>query len=228
MLNNYAIGILIAIGLAVLFGNGSVYVFNRLPLEWFDDRDEKARERKSLNGAPWKYIFTGLFLVVGIYLTLTSSVKFEIATMTMLFVVLEMAIADQNYRIVPNQLMFLLALSAIGFIGYNDQWWEAALGCGFGLALGIAELGLGLLIYKKAALGGADIKFLACMGLVAGRRGIIAIFIIMTLLFAAQSAYMLATKRIKRDQGLPLMPAAFVATLIYFVFLYNTIDILTL
>lgn len=244
-------GIIIAIILAVLFGNGAVVLFNHMPADWFGvskseesskgndklaDNDEVIFPNKLMQAdnagqqrmasSPWKYIFVSIFLVIGVYLALTTSVKFEIASLFVIAVMLEMAIADQKYRIVPDQLQLLLALTTIGFIGYNDKWWEPIAGAGIGLALGLAELGIGLAIYKKVAIGGADIKFFTVIGLVAGRRGVLAIFILTTLLFAIESAYMLAARRIKRTDGLALMPAATLATTIYLLFLYNTIDVI--
>ena len=233
------IGIVISIILAVVFGNGSVVWFNHMPANWFaEETEEQTRAlpaklleadnagQQRLASSPWKYIFVSIFLVTGIYLALTASIKFEIATMFVIAIELEMAICDQKYKIVPNQLQLLLALTSIGYIGYNDEWWEPIAGAGIGLALGLAELGLGLLIFKKAAIGGADIKFFTCVGLVVGRRGVLTIFVLTTLLFAIESAYMLATRRIKRQDGLALMPAAALATTIYLLFLYNTLDII--
>lgn len=217
----------VAIVMAILLGNGSVVWVNHMPASWFApekilEADNTGRQR--ITSSPWKYIFVSLFVVSGVYLSVTGSMKYEIAVLIILFVVLEMAICDQLYRIVPDQLQLLLALSTIGLIGYNEKWWEPLAGAGIGLALGLAELGIGMLIYKKIAIGGADIKYFACMGLVAGRRGIIAVFVLTTFIFAIESVYLVARKRIKRKDGLALMPAAFVATAIYFLFLYNILD----
>ena len=233
------IGIVIAIILAVVFGNGSVVWFNHMPANWFaEETEEQTRAlpaklleadnagQQRLASSPFKYIFTSLFVVVGVYLALTSSIKFEIAAMFAIAVTLEMAICDQRYKIVPHQLQLLLALTSIGFLGYNDEWWEPMAGGLVGLALGLAELGIGLAIFKKAAIGGADILFFTCVGLIAGRRGVIAIFIMTTLLFAAESVFMLATRRTTRQDGLALMPAASLALTIYLLFLYNTLEII--
>lgn len=219
--------ILIAVIAAVVLGNGSVVLFNHLPSKWFEDdgilppglveADKAGRQRLPSN--PWKWAFMGLFLVTGMYLAIMTSMSYQIATLITLAVVLGMAISDQLYKTVPDQYQFLLALSAIGFVGYNEEWWEPLAGAGIGLGLGLAVLGLGALIYKRGSIGGADIKFYTCMGLVAGRRGIIVIFVLTTLLFAAESAIKIATRRgTIKDQN-AMMPAAFIATLIYTLFL---------
>lgn len=239
-----AVRITVAIVLAVLLGNGSVVWVNHMPIKWFEDWEgegenrtrvlpEKLLEsdnagRQRLTSTPWKYVFVSTLLVMGIYLSVTGGLKYEIATIIILFIVLQTAICDQLYRVVPNQLFLLLALSAIGLIGYNEEWWEPLAGAGIGLALGLAELGIGLLIYKKVAIGGADIKFFACMGLIVGRRGILVVFILTTFIFAIESVYMTATKRISLKDGLALMPSAYIATAIYLLFLYNTLDIISL
>lgn len=219
--------IVIAIIAAVVLGNGSVVAFNHIPSKWFEEdgvlpkalADADVAGRQRLPSSPWKWIFMGLFLMTGMYLAITVRPSYQIASLVMLAVVLGMAIADQLYKIVPDQFQLLLAISSLGFLGYNEEWWEPLAGAGVGLALGLAVLGLGALIYKKGSIGGADIKFYACMGLVAGRRGIIVIFVLTTLLFAAESAIKIATKRgTIKDQN-AMMPAAFIATLIYTLFL---------
>ena len=82
---NIIIRIVIAIILAVVFGNGSVVAFNHIQPKWFEDYDENdpAREitgtprrilpprlveadnagRQRLPSTPWKYAFTGYFAI---------------------------------------------------------------------------------------------------------------------------------------------------------------------
>lgn len=238
------INIIIAILLAILLGNGSVVLVNKMPQKWFEDSKiengeeikyipEKLLEadhagRQRLTSTPWKYIFVSMLMVMGIYLSVTSSIKYEIPAIIILFIMLEIAICDQLYRVVPTQLFYLLLLTALGLLSYNDKWWEPLAGAGIGLAIGLAELGIGLLIYKKPAIGGADIMFFICMGGIAGRRGILVIFVLTTFLFAIESIYMVAVKKASIKEGLALMPSAFVATTIYLLFLYNILDIIEL
>lgn len=234
---------ILAIVMAVLFGNGSVVAFNHMPQKWFEDWNETDEEtkkrvlpkalveadkagRQRITSSPWKYIFVALFGITGIYLAITTGLEYEVLTMIVLFVVLEMAIADQLYRIVPNELFALLLVASIGFIKYYDAWWEQLAGAGIGLLLGLAELGLGKLIYKKVAVGGADIKFFALIGLIVGRSGVLAVFILTTVFLAMQSIYKIIRKQVKKDEGLPMLPAGFLATLIYMLFLFNTLDTL--
>lgn len=220
------IKIAIAAALAVILGNGSVVAFNHMPAAWFSDDGkipEDANNRQRLTSTPWKYVFVAYFGVVGIYLALNRSIQFEMAVIVMLFVVLEMAVSDAKYHVVPDQLSILLAISAIGFVGFNDVWWEPLVGAGVGIILVLAVWGLGRLIYKSDSIGGADLKFFAAMGLIAGRAGILVIFILTTIITAAHVAFLIATKRAKLKDKRPMIPYALIAVTVYFLFLWNSL-----
>lgn len=221
-----AIKIAIAAVLAVVLGNGSVVAFNHMPASWFEDGGKLPEDiggRQRLTSSPWKYVFVTYLGVVGIYLALNRSVQFELAVIVMLFVVLEMAIADAKYRIVPDQLSILLAISAVGFVGFNDEWWEPIAGAGVGIILVLAVWALGRLIYKSDSIGGADLKFFAAMGLISGRAGILAIFILTTVIAAVHVVFLIATKRAKLKDKRPMIPYALIAVTVYFVFLWNSL-----
>lgn len=240
---NIVIKIVIATAAAVIFGNGSVVAFNHIPQKWFEDweagemgtekrvlpaklleADNAGRQR--LTSTPWKWLYTGLFLVTGVYLAMTSGLQYEVATLCVLAVLLLMAISDALYRIVPDQLQILLAVMAIGFVSYNEKWWEPLAGAGLGLVIGLAVWGLGMLIYRNDGYGGADIKFLTVMGLVVGRRGILAVFILQTLFSAIESAFLIATKKSTSKDRIAMMPPAFIAVMVYLLFLYNIMEII--
>ncbi len=246
---NIAIKIMIAIILAVIFGNGSVVAFNHIPAKWFEDYDENdpAKEitaaprrilpprlveadnagRQRLPSTPWKYAFTGYFAICGIYLAVRGgSAAFEFSVLCVLFVVLEMAISDQLYKVVPDQFSLMLAVMSIAFIGYNEHWWEPFAGAGLGLAISLSILGLGMLLFRTGSLGGADIKFFTCMGLIAGRAGIVIIFILTTILFAAESVFLIAAGRGSIKDSNAMMPAACTAVTVYFLFLWNFEELL--
>ena len=95
------IRIIVAVVLAVIFGNGSVVLFNRVPARWFEDYDEEdikagrldaerkvlppklleadSMGRQRLPSTPWKYAFTGYFAICGIYMAIRGSgLAFEI------------------------------------------------------------------------------------------------------------------------------------------------------
>lgn len=244
---NLIIRIVIAIALAVLFGNGSVVAFNNIRPKWFEDYDENdpAKDitgeprrilppelvkadnegRQRLPSTPWKYAFVGYFGITGIYLAVRGSgTGFEISVMCVLLVLLEMAISDQLYKVVPDQFSLCLAVMSIAFINYHDKWWEPFAGAGLGLAISLVIFGLGMLLFRTGSLGGADIKFFTCMGLIAGPAGIVIIYILTTLLFAVQSFIKIASGRGSISDSNAMMPAACAAVTVYFLFLWNMAD----
>lgn len=226
---------------AILLGNGSVVLFNRIPVRWFEDEGELPEElkisdftddsrggRQRLTSTPWKYIFVAMFGMFGVYLGITDSLQYQLAVLVTLFVVLEIAICDAKYMIVPDQFNVLLAVCGFGFIGYYDYWWEQLAGAGIGAALIISIYGLGRLIYGKASIGGADLKFFASMGLIGGREGVLVIFIITELLIALHSLAQLLTDRDTLKSRKPMLPYAMAATVIYFLFLNGAFSSLQL
>ena len=239
--------IVIAAVLAILFGNGSVVAFNRIKPRWFEDFDEdqsgtvpgeprkvlppKLLEadnagRQRLPSSPWKYAFTGYFAITGLYLAIRGgSISYEISVLCVLFIVLEMAIADQLYQIVPDEFNIMLAISAAAFVEYHEKWWEPAAGAGLGLAVSLAVLLIGLLLFKTGSMGGADIKFFTCMGFVTGRTGIIVIFILTTLFFAVYSVVRIASGRGSIKDRNPMLPSACAAVTVYFLFLFSMEDL---
>ena len=237
--------------LAILFGNGSVVAFNRIKPQWFEDWDEDSIKRDSpveprrvlpiklveadadgrqrLPSTPWKYVFTTYFGLTGLYLAIRGgSLTYEISVLCVLFIVLEMAIADQMYRVVPDEFSVMLAISATAFIEYHENWWEPAAGAALGLGISLAVLLLGMLLFKSGSIGGADIKYFTCMGLVTGRTGIAIIYVLTTLIFALYSAVVIATGRGSIRDRNPMLPSACAAATLYFLFLFNTGDMLLL
>lgn len=230
--------------LAIFFGNGSVVAFNRIKPQWFEDWDETAPKeaprkilpiklveadadgRQRLPSSPWKYAFTGYFALTGLYLALRGSgLFFEISVLCVLFIVLEMAISDQLYRVVPDEFSIMLAIAATAFVEYHEKWWEPAAGAALGLGISVAVLLLGMLLFRTGSIGGADIKFFTCMGLITGRTGIVIIYILTTLLFAVHSAVLIATKRSTIKDRNPMLPSACAAVTIYFLFLWSIGDV---
>lgn len=234
--------------LAVLFGNGSVVAFNRVDPMWFADwpeddgeaHDGDAERRKTLPpklieadeagrqrlpSSPWKYAFTGYFAITGLYLAIRGgSLFFEISVLCVLFIVLEMAISDQLYKVVPDQFSIMLAISAAAFVEYHEKWWEPAAGAALGLGISLAVLLLGMLLFRTGSMGGADIKFFTCMGLIAGRTGIVIIYILTTLFFAVYSALIIAARRGSIKDRNPMLPSACAAVTVYFLFLWSAGD----
>lgn len=235
------IRIAVAIVFAVVMGNGSVVAFNRMPARWFEDYPEDAEigsdaekvlpeklleadamGRQRLPSSPWKYAFVGYFAITGLYLAVRgSSLSFEIVVLCILFVLLEMSIADQLYQVVPDQFSWALIAAAIYFTGYYEKWWEQSVGALIGIGISLVILILGNLLFKTGSIGGADIKFFGCMGLITGRSGIVIIFILTTLLFAVYSLVKIVFGHGSIKDKNAMLPAGCAAVTIYFLFLWN-------
>ena len=241
------IRIITAVIAAVILGSGSVVAFNRTDASWFLDIDEEDKSddprrilppklveadnagRQRLPSSPWKYAFTGYFAICGIYLAIRGgSLAYEISVLCVLFIVLEMAVADQLYRVVPDQFCAALAISAVAFAGYHEKWYEPVLGAALGLGITVAIFLLGMLLFRTGSIGGADVKFFAAIGLVTGRSGVIIIFILTTLLFALYSLVKIAVLGGSLKDQNAMLPSAAAAVTIYFLFLFNIGDALVL
>ena len=104
-------------------------MFNRMPAEWLCDYDEDpteelmSRDLQRVKSMPWKYIFSMLFVVLNMTL-IREDLQFALASSFTLWLLLELAIADVKYNILPDQLIILLAVCSVGFIPYKDGVWE--------------------------------------------------------------------------------------------------------
>ena len=222
------IGICVAAVIAgVILGNGAVWFFNRIPGKWLCDYGQEPDEellhptRQRIRSTPWKYLFTGVFITIGIYLGLKEPL-YAVVAMVSCWLLLEMSIADIKYRIVPDQLIMLLVLNAIGYIPYHAGGpMEGLLGAAAGFFVMLFMGILGKLIYKKETLGGGDIKLFAAIGLCFGVVETAAVFVFTTLISAAHFCILLAKKRIKISDRRPMVPYITVSSAIYLVFLHE-------
>ena len=216
-----------AIGAGVILGNGAVYFFNRMPGKWLCDYDEEPSQEllhptcQRVKSTPWKYVFTGFFVVIGITLSLQNPL-YAFPALIAIWLLLEMSIADIKYMIVPDQLIMLLVLTGLGFIrhhafGVMDCLLGAAVG--FGVLLIIALISK--IFYKEPAVGGADIKLFAALGLALGTDGIISVFVISTFLSAGHFIWMMVKKGAKLTDERPMVPYIAAAATIYLVILHE-------
>lgn len=147
---------------------------------------------------------------------------YALISMITCWILTEMAIADARYMIVPDQLVILLMVAAVGFVPYHDGGpYEGVWGglIGFGVMLVTALLGR--IIYRRAALGGGDIKVFGALGLCTGVDGILSVFILSTFLCAIHMAWLLMRKKAKRRQQRPLIPYVAISSSIYLVILHG-------
>ena len=213
----------------IVIGNAAVYVFNHVPRKWLVDYGKAVPDElndpytQRIKSYPWKYIFSMIFLACGIYLS-GNDIKFAIACLPLFWLLVEISIADIKYRIIPDQFIVLVAITTIGFSNRQKIWPNCVIGAiiGFGVMALVAFIGW--LIYRRDACGGGDIKLMAAIGLVTGIYGIIAIYIIATLLSAAHLIIKMIRGRYKKGAAIAFAPYATVATVIYMLFLWGKIE----
>ena len=227
----------ISVIIALLLGNGAVVWFNNMPVRWFQEEGgilppsliaDIESERQRLASTPWKLVFTVFFGASGLFLSIRESSQFMIAGMLLIFIVTMMAICDAKYRIIPDQLNVLLAVSAVGFVSFNEKLLEPIYGALIGVLLGLATYGLGRIIYHKTVIGGADIKFYISIGLVTGMHGVIAIFILISVFALIHIIYLSITKKFDADEHRPMLVYALPAVTLYVLVLWDYLPLVLL
>ena len=218
------IKVIIAVLIGVLQGNGAVYFFNKMPASWLCDYGETPSEEllnpttQRIKSNPWKYLFSMGFVILNTKLVVDDW-QFALAASAALWILLELALSDKKYSIVPDQLLILLAVTAIGVIPFHSSWKAPLLGALIGFSIMMLIALVGKLAYRRDTLGGGDIKLFSALGLIAGPKGILFIFAATTLLSAACFAYLLSKKRVKITDSLPMVPYIATAAAFYLVFL---------
>lgn len=215
----------------IIAGNGAVYFFNKMPASWLCDYGQTPTPEMSdpyvqrVKSYPWKYIFTMLFIVIGIKLVI-DDVRFAVCAIVCIWLLLEMAIADIKYRIVPDQLVILLAACGIGFVPFHSGVKDCVLGAAVGFAVMAFLALIGKAAYKRETLGGGDIKLFAGLGIILGVWGILVVYAMTALLSAAHFVFMLASKKIKRTDSMPMVPYIALSAGFYMIFMFGTPELL--
>lgn len=215
-----------AVLLAIFEGNGAVYFFNKMPAKWFCDYGQEPTEEiissdtQRVKSYPWKFVLTMLFVVINIKLVM-EDIQFAVAASISLWIMLELAISDIKYRLVPDELLILLAVGAMGFLPYLSGWKECLLGAATGFLIVFVPAVIGKMAYKRDTIGGGDIKLFTVIGFICGISGVLTIFMISTFISAAYFIILIASKKIKRSDSLPLVPHVAIATGIYYMFLWD-------
>lgn len=217
----------VAIFVGIILGNSAVYFFNKMPGKWLVDYGEEPSEEllnpttQRVKSFPYKYIFSVFFVCTGLYLGVKNPwIAFPV--LFTLWLLLEMSIADIKYRIVPDQLIMILVLAGIGFLPHHARGiMDCLIGAAAGLVLMLSVLLLTRVITKKWALGGADIKLFATLGLCSGTDGILTIFVLSTFMAAVHIAYRLIKKETSFGDFFPMVPYISAAAGVYFIFLHD-------
>ena len=179
-----------------ILGNGAVYLFNHMPGKWFLDYDEELPEENDEDTYQPQRVRSTPWKYL----------------FSMFFV--------------PDQLVILLAVSAVGFIQYHTGWQDMLAGAALGLGIMAVTALLGRALYKREAVGGGDIRLFAALGLVLGTKGILFVYMISALLSGAHMVFLLAVRKIKKNDTIPMVPYIAAAAIIYMVFLWQHIDLI--
>ena len=219
-----------AVVLSIFQGNAAVYLFNRMPAEWLCDYDEDPTEElmsmdvQRVKSMPWKYIFSMLFVVLNMTL-IREDLQFALASSFTLWLLLELAIADVKYNILPDQLIILLAVCSIGFIPYKDGVWEILSGGLIAFVIIFVIALMGKLCYRKNTMGGGDIKLFTAIGLICGSFGSIFILMGSYMLLALHAIFLLiyavAKPKYKLKKYFPMAPYIAIITAIYLIFFWD-------
>lgn len=172
----FFIKITAAIFAGMLSGHAAVYLFNKMPAKWLCDYGQEPEEElknlssQRVKGYPWKWVFSGFFAAALIRLVLFDW-PFAIAALVFCWALLEAALADKKYGIIPDQMVILAAISALGFIpSHQDMWqplWGTLLGGGVMLASGV----LGRIFTKKGVPGHGRCKAICSYRSLPGAKG---------------------------------------------------------
>lgn len=235
-MDNYTLKIIIfavAIVLGWLGGNGAVYIFNRLPAKWLTDYDETPdpelldTKTQRLSGSPWKLVLSMVLIASGIWLTEKYwlvgyspwvVMALVIASMITMWILLLIAFADGKYRIIPDQLVVVLALTALAYAPYKTEFLDPLYGGLLGGGLLLAVSAASKLIYKKDVLGMGDVKLMTAIGLIMGIKGTVAVLILTSFGSMVGFGYGILNKSLKLTDSASLGPYIVGATIICMLF----------
>jgi len=231
----------ILLGLAIILGwlagNASVFLFNKLPGKWLTDYDEVPLEevlhptRQRIESTPWKLVYSMFFIVSGIWISeklwassmgYWSMAALLISSIIAMWLLLLIGLADGKFGIIPDELVFVLALTAIGFVPYKESFLDplygALIGGGSMLILSIISKA----ITKRPSLGMGDVKLFLALGLIMGFKGTVAILVVTAISSAIGFSAGLLIGTLKRGDSAPLGPYIVGAT--YVVLLFDGIS----
>ena len=226
--------ILLAFGSIVIgfiLGNIIVYFFNHMPAKWLTEYGEEPKEELidgsvRLRSIPYKYVFSGLFICLLLYLSFKGPI-YAILVTIVLFIMTLMSLCDIKYMIIPDELCLLLLVSAMGFIPYHGVK-DMIFGLLFGVGIGLSIWALSKLLFKKDGIGFGDVKVYGALGFVTGLKGVITIFLLTTLISGLSFLIQVIIKRSSFKDRKALCPYITLSTAIYLIALYNIIDIIIL
>lgn len=214
------IKILFMVGVGILAGVSTVYTFNRVPAKWLCDYHEEPGTEmwgERIRNRPWTPVFVLVFAAAGVKL-LEQGILYAVPGIIALWLLLQIAMADKMYKIIPDQFTVTLAVTAIGFIPYQQSslspLYGALIGGGSLLLIGV----IGKLITKKEAMGFGDIKLFAAIGLICGQKGTIIVLLLCIFSSGLVFCILLLAGRVKLEEEKALGPFICISTTLYLLF----------
>lgn len=217
------IGVAILVGF--LAGHAAVYVFNKVPVSWLCDYGQEPKgeladaNRQRVKGYPWKLIFSAFF-VAGLIRLAVYDVQFAIASLVFCWALLEIAIADKKYGIIPDQFVFLAAICAAGFVPFQTTMlqpvWGFLLGAGMMLLVAL----IGKLLFGRESLGFGDIKLFGAIGLALGFNGTLTVLILSSISSAVYLSVLMFRGKVKKSDMIPIGPCICAAGIFYVAFIW--------
>lgn len=214
------IQIMVSIAAGFLAGFFAVYVFNRVPAKWLCDYDQipdPGMWGERIKNRPWTVVLILVFTAAALKL-LEQGVLFTIPGMISLWLLLLIGIADMKYRIIPDQFVIALAVTAFGYIPFHTSYQIQLIGAlaGGGSILLIGAIGT--ILFRKEAMGFGDVKLFAAIGLLLGLKGVVVILILTIFSSAFVFGIGLISGKIKIGEEQPLGPFITASTSLYLLF----------
>lgn len=214
------IRIFFSVAAGILAGFSAVYSFNRIPAKWLCDYHQKPDPGmwgERIKPKPWIIVFLLVFSASALKLT-EQGLLYAIPGVVTLWFLLQIGMADGKFSIIPDQFVVALAVAAFGFIpfhsSYQSQLLGALIGGGCILLIGI----LGMLLFKKEAMGFGDVKLVAAIGLLFGVKGVIIILLLTIYSSALVFGIGLMTGKLKTGEQQPLGPFIAASAAVYILF----------
>jgi prepilin signal peptidase PulO-like enzyme (type II secretory pathway) len=214
------IKIAVSIAAGALAGISAVYVFNRIPAGWLCDYGQEPEHGMwgvRIESRPWAAVFVLVFIASSLKL-LEQGYLYAVPGLAALWLLLLIGIADGKYRIIPDQLATLLAVTAFGFIPFHGMWqshlYGALAGGGSILLMGL----VGRLLFRKETMGFGDVKLFAAAGLLLGLKGTVIVLILTVFSSAFAFGAGLITGKLKPGDEEPLGPFIAASAALYILF----------
>lgn len=215
------LNIVLSVAAGLIAGPAVIYAFNRIPAKWLCDygqEPEPGMWGERIAKKPWTVVFILVFTASSLKM-MTLGYLYAFPGLAAIWLLLLIGMSDRKYKIIPDQFVIALAVTAFGFVSYHTSFRTQLLGALIGggsiLLMGIA----GFLIFRKEAMGFGDVKLFAAAGLLLGIRGAVIAFLLTVFSSALVFGVGLMTGKIKAGEAQPLGPFIAASVSLYLLFL---------